>query len=364
MLLRGGLLLLGTLSALAFAECGLRVVGYEGSGDRVQRIYDPRYGAVPRDSWIWSFEIDPAVHRAVELRGSQFAIPKPPAERRVLFVGDSATQGAFVADSETFPAVFEQLVGARSGTAATRVINAGVWGMTTIDEYFLLKDKLLPLEPDVVVIGLFMANDLNMNLAHRERVAQHAALLGRLTQVSALAHFVRLRLLAAAARASAAATRFAPVELRLVDEHGLHMLSYPEGELATYLQPESKLVSHAYDVLEDVLRDFQRLGERHGFRLRVLLIPSPSHVLGQLAILHYPHLLEELAQVGVHVAPGAIDVDASTRRVLALCARLGIACVDPSAALAHLGRRAFFPQDEHPTAAAHRALAQTLAASP
>jgi hypothetical protein len=244
------------------------------------------------------------------------------------------------------------------------VINAGVWGMTTIDEYHLLKDKLLPLQPDVVVIGLFMANDLNMNLAHRELVARHDSWWARMTELSALAHFLRLRLLAAGASGSGDAGRFAPVELKLVDEHGLHMLSYPEGELATYVQPESELLAHAYEVLEHTLRDFQRLGERHGFRVRVLLIPSPSRVLGQLAILHYPQLLAELAQNGVHVDPRAIDTDAPTRRVLALCQRLSLACVDPTSALARLGRKAFFPQDEHPSALAHRALAQALVASP
>ncbi|HET8938423.1 MAG TPA: SGNH/GDSL hydrolase family protein [Polyangiales bacterium] len=350
------LLTLGVVLACGFAECGLRVVGYAGEGDRTQRVYDKRYGAVPRDSWIWSFDIDPARHHAVELRGQRVSLPKPEGERRVLFVGDSATEGAFVSETENFPAVFGQLVG-----ASVRVLNAGVWGMTSIDEYHLLADKLLPLQPDVVVIGLFMANDINMNLAHRQLVAQQTSFWGRITQLSALAHFVRLKLLAAGARDTGALT---PVELKLVDERGLRMLSYPEGELATYVQPESALVEGAYTVLEDVLRDFQRLGREHGFAVRVLLIPSPSHVLGRLAILHYPHLLQELAHAGLHIAEGDIDVDAPTKRVLAVCARLSMTCVDPTAALQHLGPRAFFPEDEHPSAAAHRVLARALASSP
>lgn len=373
------LLLFGVVSSLALGECALRIVGYEGQGDRVQRVYDRRYGAVPRDSWIWSFDIDPARHRAVELRGARFLIPKPAGERRILFVGDSATEGAFVAQDESFPAVFDELLSVRKlgaeerGRTQMRVINAGVWGMTTIDEYHLLEDKLLPLEPDVVVIGLFMANDLNMNLAHRALVAQHHSVWGRLTRYSALAHFTRLRLLGLRARAARTGavgsdadpdTTLTPVELKLVDQRGLRMLSYPEGELATYIQPESQLMEHAYEVLADILRGFQRLGERHGFDVRVLLVPSPSRVLGRLAILHYPTLLSELEQSGVHVDPGAIDVDAPTRRVLSVCESLSLPCVDPTVALRRLGARAFFPTDEHPTALAHRAMAQALAVSP
>lgn len=355
------LLSIGVLLALALGECAVRVVGYEGEGDRSGRVYDRRYGAVPRDSWIWSFDIDPAQHHTVELRGERVSIPKPAGERRVLFLGDSATEGAFVSEAENYPAVFRALVNERRQGQPVRVLNAGVWGMTTVDEYHLLADKLLPLEPDVVVIGLFMANDLNMNLAHPQLIAQRASTWGQLAQHSALVHFVRLKLLAAGARAPAVLT---PVELKLADQRGLRMLSYPEGELATYVQPESALITRAYAVLEDVLRNFQRLGKQHKFALRVLLIPSPSRVLGRLAVLHYPRLLEELSQAGISIDPAALDVDAPTKRVLALCKRLDITCIDPSAALARLGHLAFFRQDEHPTALAHGALARVLASTP
>jgi hypothetical protein len=152
------------------------------------------------------------------------------------------------------------------------------------------------------------------------------------------------------------------VDLGLIDSYGLHMLSYPAGELATYLRPTSSLMEHAFDVLEQVLGDFMRLGRAHGFKVRVLLIPSPSRVLGRLAILHYPHLLAQLEQQGVHIDPGLIDVDAPTRRVLSICGRLGLDCVDPTARLSRLGARAFFPDDEHPTVAGHRALAEALLA--
>ena len=168
------LLVFGALLALLLGEGGLRIIGYAGDGDREARVYDRRYGAVPRDSWIWSFAIDPARHQAVELRGERVSVPKPDGERRVLFVGDSATEGAFVSEGENYPAVFRTLVPER-----LRVLNAGVWGMTTVDEYHLLADKLLPLEPDVVVIGLFMANDLNMNLAHPQLIAQRTSLWGQ-----------------------------------------------------------------------------------------------------------------------------------------------------------------------------------------
>ena len=365
---RISLMVLGIAIGLLLAELLLRVVGYAGDVERQTRRFDPRYGAVARDSWIWDFRIDPSRHKAVDLRGQWVALPKPAGETRVLFVGDSATEGAFVALDQSFPRQFKSLLDQRKPNNHVNVINAGVWGMTTIDEYHLLADKLLPLQPDIVVIGLFMANDINMNLGHRERVARNGDLLSTLRTHSALVHFLAARMLAWNARHRLLRSQpedsikpaLLPLELGLVDSRGLHMLSYPAGELATYVHPPSNLVDHAFFVLQEVLSDFIRLGRKHHFGVRVLIIPSPSRVLGRLAILHYPNLLRELAAEGVHIAPGQIDVDEPTRRVLAICERIGITCIDPSARLQRLGARAFFPHDEHPTAAGHRALAEEL----
>jgi GDSL-like Lipase/Acylhydrolase family len=353
------LLAFGCALALVACELALRAIGYEGDHERVRSVFDSRYGTVPRDSWIWDFTIDPARHRAVDLRGELIPLEKPEGETRVLFVGDSATEGALVGLQNSFPRQFAARLPA---TERVRAINAGVWGMTTIDEYHLLRDKLLPLQPDVVVIGLFMANDINFNLGHQERRARVSGLAEQLRSHSALVHFASLRWLALGARARRPAPEWAPLPLRLVDQRGLHMLSYPEGELATYLVPASPEVDHAFEVLERVLGDFVQLGREHSFAVKVMLVPSPSRVLSRLAVLHYPNLLSELRERGLAIDPAAIDVDEPTRRVLAVCARLSLTCMDPTARLQHLGAKAFFPTDEHPTVAGHRELASELLA--
>jgi hypothetical protein len=352
-------LVFGCALALLVCELALRVIGYAGDHERERSVFDPRYGTVPRDSWIWSFDIDPAKHRAVDLRGQLIPLAKPAGETRVLFVGDSATEGALVGLENSFPNQFAARLPAADHV---RVINAGVWGMTTIDEYHLLKDKLLPLKPDVVVIGLFMANDLNFNLGHRERQLRSATRFEVLRSQSALVHFVSLRLLALRAQSHRTAAEWVELPAMAKDQRGLHLLSYPEGELATYVVPPSAEIDHAYAVLTQVLRDFIELGRQHGFDLEVLLVPSPSRVLSKLAILHYPGLLSELRERGIAIDPSTIDVDEPTRRVLAVCASLNVTCMDPTSRLQHLGARAFFPTDEHPTIAGHRELASELLA--
>jgi hypothetical protein len=360
-------LLLGTGCALLLVELGLRVAGYDGAAERITRTFDPRYGTVPKDSWIFDFAIDPARHQAVDLRGQLIPLAKPAGETRVLFIGDSATEGAFVGLERAYPARMQALLRERAGDGQLRAINAGVWGMTTIDEYHLLADKLLPLAPDRVVLGLFMANDINFNLAHDQRVlhVRAPAWIDAARQRSALAHFLFLRALAFNARhgivrAERFGSEWSRSRVGLVDDYGLHMLSYPAGELALYMKRPSRLADEAFAVLHDVLAQLATLGKRRNFSLVVLLIPTPSSVLGRLAILHHPDILYQLRARGVHVTPDQLDFALPTRRVLAICKQLALRCVDPTPQLKPLGARAFFARDEHPTAAGHEALARAL----
>jgi lysophospholipase L1-like esterase len=355
-------LLLGTLVALALLELGLRVAGYEGASERTTRTFDPRYGTVPKDSWIFGFHVDPTQHTAVDLRGQLIPLKKPSAETRVLFIGDSATEGAFVGLEQAFPARFEALLRARKPDSGVRAINAGVWGMTTIDEYHLLADKLLPLAPDQVVLGLFMANDINFNLGHEQRTwrARGPGWIDAARQHSALAHFLFLRTMAASTSHPFARSEWIRSRPGLVDEHGLHMLSYPAGELALYMRKPSRLADEAFAVLHDVLAQLQALGRAHGFRVAVLLIPSPSAIAGRLAILHHPDLLFQLRSQGVNIDPDQLDFTLPTRRVLGICAQLQLDCIDPTPDFKRIGMRAFFADDEHPTVAGHEALAEAL----
>jgi hypothetical protein len=239
--------------------------------------------------------------------------------------------------------------------------------MTTIDEYHLLADKLLPLAPDVVVIGLFMSNDINWNLGHAQKRLHYAMprWLDLARQHSALAHCLFLQALALNQRYRIAASdrlgaRWLPLQLGLVDSYGLSMLSYPAGELALYMRKPSTLADEAFAVLEDVLAQFIALGRKHAFAVRVLLIPTPSATLGRLAILHHPDLLHELRTQGVDISQDQLDFGLPTRRVLEICERLALPCVDPTARFRQLGLSAFFAGDEHPSIAGHDALAHAL----
>lgn len=352
---------LGALVAIGGGEILLRLVGYDGQHARVHSVFDPRFGTVRRDSWVFDMSMSPPT---ANLRGQRVPFDKPPGETRVLFVGDSGTEGAMVPRQSAFPARFEAVMRVRMPERRVRAINAGVFGMTTLDELHFLP-RLLPLKPDVVVLAIFLSNDINFNLGHVERrKPDSAGLWPRLVDESALAHFVHLRLLSWGGRIGEGlpnASAWLPMEAQLIDDYGFHMLSYPAGEVALYMSRPSALVDRAYAVLEQALRHFIALGQTHEFKFAVLLIPAPSAVAGSLRLLHYPDIYGELARQGVEVSAPQLDVHLPRQRVMALCERLSLLCVDPTRRLQEIGMGVFFPTDEHPTATGHAALAQALA---
>jgi len=361
-----------TALGLLLGEIALRVLGFEDELARRNTVYDARYGTVRRDSWIFRFEI-PRGATEVDLRGRRVPVRKERGEVRVLFIGDSGTEGVLLPLEDTYPLVFERMLDQERPDHRVRAINAGVFGMTTIDEMHFLSSKLLPLHPDVVVVGLFMANDINFNLGHAERersTAPRTSWARSIVQHSALAHFAYVQAIAFNARTrwiepdDLGERSVVAREVGLVDRYGFHMLSYPMGEVATYMKAPSPLVEHAFDVLEDVLVKLDEMGKRHGFVARVLLVPAPSAVAGRLLLLHYPDIWGDLRRAGIRVRPSQIDTHAPTERVLAICARRHLVCIDPTERMRAVGvGEVFFPTDEHPTRRGHALLARELVES-
>jgi len=91
-------------------------------------------------------------------RGAPVATAKQPGEKRYAYLGDSFTFGMGVNDEETFTEIL-----ASRGTA--RHLNFGVPGYSTDQEVLYAEDKVKRFEPDVVVLVVYLGNDLIDNLA-------------------------------------------------------------------------------------------------------------------------------------------------------------------------------------------------------
>lgn len=91
-------------------------------------------------------------------RGPERSWKKPPGTFRVLFVGDSFTEGFGVHDNETFPHYFEQI--ARRMDPRVEVINAGQNACDIPEFVGLMRGYAERLAPDLVVLSLYGGNDV------------------------------------------------------------------------------------------------------------------------------------------------------------------------------------------------------------
>lgn len=94
--------------------------------------------------------------------------PKTANERRVLVLGDSVTFGGSVQQDETYPMIAEAHLNStpRAGCEETliRVINGGIGAVDLQNELAILMDSGFQIEPDVVLVGLYL-NDARMSYA-------------------------------------------------------------------------------------------------------------------------------------------------------------------------------------------------------
>lgn len=85
---------------------------------------------------------------------------------RILVIGDSFTFGWGVEANETYADRLRQILAERYPSRPVEVINAGFAACYSPDTYYLyLKEEGLRLDPDVIIVGVFVGNDLDSDFA-------------------------------------------------------------------------------------------------------------------------------------------------------------------------------------------------------
>ena len=123
------------------------------------------------------------------LRGPDFDLKKPSGEKRILFLGDSATFGLYVKDQEAYPFVAEEILN-EAGRGSVRAINGGVTGYSSHQALKCLQDRGKDFAPDVVCMCLGH-NDASLRFATdletRDMIAgEHQLALVRLFKLAVL----------------------------------------------------------------------------------------------------------------------------------------------------------------------------------
>jgi len=94
-------------------------------------------------------------------RGPDFDLDKRDAYR-ILVVGDSFTFGWGVGNHETFSARLQERLGASPSERRIEVVNAGWASCYYPDTYYLYLKRIgLDIDPDLVIVGFFIGNDVD-----------------------------------------------------------------------------------------------------------------------------------------------------------------------------------------------------------
>lgn len=160
---------LGALVPLAAIEGYLRLTGPGGG------FYepDPALGArlIPNATGRWRracFDV-PIRINSQGLRDVEHPIQKPPETERIAVLGDSIAEALQVPLEESFPRRLEELLNAAGRRPRGEVINFGVSGYGSDQEYLVLKTRAAAYQPDVVVLAFTIGNDVRNNSPRLER---------------------------------------------------------------------------------------------------------------------------------------------------------------------------------------------------
>jgi lysophospholipase L1-like esterase len=167
------LILLGfsLVFSLLVAELAVRLVRPQAVMTVSRGLYQPdaprRYRIAPgfrgRITNQAEFDTEVATNQA-GLRGAELG-PKPPGGLRILAIGDSFTFGVGARQEETWPVRLERRM------PNAQVLNAGAPGFGVPDEVAWFETYGVALHPEVVVVAVFLANDLQDASPDQPKVA-------------------------------------------------------------------------------------------------------------------------------------------------------------------------------------------------
>jgi lysophospholipase L1-like esterase len=129
-------------------------VGNAAAGYVMQADYSGRWSAVEYDQ--------PFQTNTRGLRGAE-VWPKASGEFRIVVIGDSMVFGGQVPEDERFTERLEATLKSRD-FGQVRVVNVGVPGWTTLNEAGFLEANMAWLQPDLVVIAVYVGNDIEENV--------------------------------------------------------------------------------------------------------------------------------------------------------------------------------------------------------
>ena len=271
---------------------------------------------------------------------------------RVLAIGDSFPFGVGVEGSEAFVAVLADLLTDDFRPAVG--LNAGVPGFGIQDAQSWLARHGVKLDPDVVVMAIFVGNDLADASPDREGVnIVDGLLVPKESKGGFRAWLHRHSHLYVLLKGMLDSPAFRPwrAKLGLCEPWVVRTL---REEFAVYRRQPDAAFTAARNVADRALEEFARLAKDSGFEPLALLIPGDIQVEEE-------RWLASLANLGLD--PAEYDPEVPTRVFAELLRKHSIPSVDLTAPIRtriEQGERLYFEHDRHWLPAGHRLAAEEL----
>lgn len=277
--------------------------------------------------------------------------PKRQGETRIAILGDSLVLSVQVPLEQTFAKRLERLLNEQSiaagGSKRYRVINAGVQGYGPVEELLFFRRVVRDLEPDVVLLSIFVGNDAEEALTSRHLLDTDrgvtttvreslVARARRMVRRSMVLQVLRLRVVAATDRFR---TTSGP----------------PEPPLQTYAANPAPRIAEGIAATKAIVRQLALDASDIGARTGIVLMPARF----QLDDGDYGRLRDIVRASG-----GELVRDAATERFRDGLADLDLPMTDllPPLRAARPGPDLFFQQNVHLTPRGHEVVANSLAA--
>jgi len=333
-------------------EAGLRLAGGSEAAPVFQRLFldDPYIGYRLRPSTTirfttQEFSTEIAINSA-GVRDEEIGA-KPPNERRILVLGDSLVLAVQVPLQQTFCKRLEALLNERAAGVRYRVIDAGVQGYGPVEEALFYQRVTSKLEPDLVLVVTFVANDAIEAYQRAFRLSPHAG-----GPPPTHPHPVRARVRRIIRRSMVLQIinqRVDELRERFRGPHG----AQPDLRLLTYATPEIPEVEHGLEISRDAIGRIAAEAARTGAKTAIVLMPARLQLDD-----------EEFTRMRGFVEPAGyrMDPDVADARFAAAYQPLGLPVLDllPEFRRASDPRAIFFESTVHLTPAGHERAAEAL----
>lgn len=273
---------------------------------------------------------------------------------RVLVVGDSFVFGVGVEDTDTFTALLPARL-ARHDRAAAEGLNAGIPAFGVPDAESWFRRHGVALEPDIVVLAIFLGNDLVDASPDREEILLVDGLLVPSLSAGGIKAWLHRH-----------SHLFVTVK-SLLDQPGFQPLRDKLGlgepwktrtlreELGVYRKSADQALRPAIDATDEALGRFTELSEELGFELIAVLIPSEIQLEPERW---------QMSLTSLDLDPADYDPSTPTRIFQELLDRHEIPTLDlgpPFLTGLSRGEALYFRLDRHWTRAGHALAADELA---